>query len=461
MMSTFFPSKFLMSLAREASLAELALPSEVNALVGQYYPGPVFFVSYSTEKVARDDVVLAYQQDASEIRRLKSFGSFDARIGMHRLGGHLLGLLRQLYQRSIGPALLTHVQSKMAVLVRKLQTLDRQATIVEPRELRSFSSHYLMEYLQALRATLDGVAGDPSNNGETLEDEREVTGMGQGWVIDGARSRPILTEDPPAADERLLGRPAFGRLFADFDMALKEAPLATIDGSMGPNSGPARSGVAADFAHAVTDIAAKQCRDVLRPLQRQALARAEHIAKNLTQAAESALQRRKGWQTNATGDSLAILRAPFFLALVNDMVHDFIDLQAARCAAALEADFVATANFVPVATNLFSGRMPQDELGELQRIKECASTVLDTLRAHFRDNTKLKLHEYLIDPLFLPLQSYVLSRVSLLHPDDIEAAFEPEATKARLVIAKTELEEEMRLENELVRIVKSNLEINM
>jgi hypothetical protein len=47
----------------------------------------------------------------------------------------------------------------------------------------------------------------------------------------------------------------------------------------------------------------------------------------LTQAAESALQKRKGWQTNAAGDSLAILRAPYFLALLHDIVNDFIDLQ--------------------------------------------------------------------------------------------------------------------------------------
>jgi hypothetical protein len=43
--------------------------------------------------------------------------------------------------------------------------------------------------------------------------------------------------------------------------------------------------------------------------------------------------------------------------------------QATHCTSALEADFMATVNFVPVSINLFSGKMPHDEMGELQKIK--------------------------------------------------------------------------------------------
>lgn len=299
------------------ALAEFTLTSEANALVGLPSPARVFFVSFSTEKVTRSSVLSLYESDVDALKRLKTNHALDARVGLPKLGAHLHQLTWSMYQRVLVPRLLAQVTTTTGRLEHALASVQRQLDSLAPQELRAFASRYLMEYLHAFRAALSGVAGDPrcladargarahhsfcsptacSTNGETLSEERKATGMGHGWSI-GSRA-PVRVESSavPRAKVKLVGRPAFERLLAEFASAVDAAPLETSLQS-GANAGPGRSGVAADMAQSSTDVAVSVARVMLRPLVLAALKRASHIAQKLTAATESAMMHRKAWQT--------------------------------------------------------------------------------------------------------------------------------------------------------------------
>lgn len=442
-----------------AALSQLTLTHEANALVGQAFPTPVFFVTFGADKVVREEVVASSKEDVLAMKNFQTNIAYEGRVGIQQLGQHIQNVNWQVYSRTLVPQLQSHVNSKMLPLRQQLQVVTRQLQTVEPSQLRAYASLYLMEYLLSFRDAVLGIAGDPLNNGETVEEERESCGLtNSGWRV-APRGQLLMTDEPPYADERLLGVPAMRRLSSDFELAVKAAPLMEgVDRKFGGNCGPARSGVPADFALTVSDLVTKRCGDMLRPLMKQVLTRALHITKNLTRATESAMMHRKSWQTNAHGDSVAILRAPFFHSLVRNIVDDFLDMQKSKCMAALEDSFQALMSFVCLPANLFGGPLPMEEEVELNFILDRAKQVVESLRDQFGQNCKYVLHEHMVEPLFTQVQNYVQARVAAIPTGDIEATLEPEAARARLYIERVAIEEELSLNEELRSMIKMNVD---
>jgi hypothetical protein len=430
-------------------LSELTLTAEVNDLIGQSHPLPVFFVSYSKEKNVAEDVIAKNDADIEALKRLKSFGAFDSRVGIKRLAKQVQKISHQIYQRNLDPLILSQINHDSAKLNLELTNVESKIASIEPSELRGFASRYLMEYLQNFRQALNGVGGDPFVNGETLEEERESVGMTSSrWTINPRTHVPVDAAGVANAGEKLLGRGAFVRLMADMETAIKKAPLDSVDRSFFANTGPARSGLEPDFAYAASDTASVRASQLLRPILLKAVERAAHIARNLTGAAEWGVT-----QTRA-GGSHAISHAPFFYATVRDVVLDFVDQQSKKCCQALDDEIKATA-FLPLS--LMRSPAPIDEDLELKKVEKMTGSVLETLRERLLESGKLILFENLFNPLTGDIQNFVQSRMALIHFEEIESSLEPDSARARLMEEKCRLEQEAALSQEYMRIFNLNV----
>lgn len=435
------------------ALKEYTLTSEVNGLLGQQYPAPTFYVSFSEEKNSREDILAAHSKDSKSLKELKAFHSYDEKVGMPKLGVYIQRTSHQIFQRTVAPTIKAQISSRVVKTKHKLEQNAAMQRTIQPSELRAFSSRYLMDYLHAFKAALNGSAGDPLLNGETLAEEKEALGLGQGWLISASLRTPLECSDKSVTnkDTRVLGRKAFVRLMDDLDNAVKAAPLSDVSASLLSSCGPARSGLKPDFAMAASDVAAKRCRDVLFPILSDALKRAAHICKNLTNAAESAMRKR------LSRSNSAISHAPFFHAAIRDIVHDFVDLQVSRCSASLEDEFRSTSCIPLHLEALLSGSQPTTEESELQKIGSLSSNVVEELRARILEDTKLKLFEYLLNPLGEVVQNFVQSKISSIHFEEIESMLEPEAARARLMEEQIRYDQDQKMNNEYTRIFNQNI----
>jgi hypothetical protein len=436
-------------------LAELTLTPEVNAFLGQEVALPVFFVSFSAEKNSPGDLRSRMEADGAALKRLKSFGEYDARVGMQRLGLRVQSVTHEMYRRSIAPVVLSQINRLGAKLAADQRRVESQIASIQPEQLRGIASRYLAHYLQHFRAALQGTGGDPAVHGETLAEERAGVGMQSDlWNVNPRLAVVVAPGEVPHSSAKLLGKGAFLRLMSDLSGAVSKAPLTTSpasDAALLANSGPARSGLEPDFAFAASDVASKRAREVLRPLLVSAVLRASHIAKQLTEAAEAgaAIEQRRG-------DGAVITHAPFFFAMIRDLVHEFVDRHAARCTQAVDDEFRATA-FLPLSLLRQAKPATTEEEEELARVGVMATGVLEELRSRLLEAARLALVEHLLEPLGEELERHVVSRMALVRQEEVEASLEPEAARARLLEEQCRLQQEAALVTEYLRIFQTHI----
>jgi predicted nucleotidyltransferase len=100
--------------------------------------------------------------------------------------------------------------------------------------------------------------------------------------------------------------------------------------------------------------------------------------------------------------------------------------------------------------------LPKDEAEELERLNAMSNGILDELKVRLLEATRLALMEHVLEPLDEKVQTFVASRMSELPIEDVEAALQPEAVRARLLEEKCRLEQEAVLVSECVRIFEGH-----
>jgi arginine repressor len=101
---------------------------------------------------------------------------YDANIGIHALRRHVLNLTWKSYQESI-PRILKHLRAKKIDAEKRIKEVDSQLNSLDSSKLRSIASNYVVNFLQVVERLIAGTSeGNPSVNGQTLEEEKNANG---------------------------------------------------------------------------------------------------------------------------------------------------------------------------------------------------------------------------------------------------------------------------------------------
>lgn len=98
-------------------------------------------------------------------------------IGSLAMRKHVFEIALKKYQDSI-PDLLKQVRQLKKARSDNLHFIQQQIRTLDNNKLRSLASNYASDYLQYLVALLQGsLEGNPAINGQTLEEEKAITGF--------------------------------------------------------------------------------------------------------------------------------------------------------------------------------------------------------------------------------------------------------------------------------------------
>ena len=89
---------------------------------------------------------------------------------------HIFNLTWKSYQESI-PRILKHLRAKKVEAEKKIKEVETQLNGLDSSKLRSIASNYVVNFLQVIERLIAGTSeGNPSVNGQTLEEEKNANG---------------------------------------------------------------------------------------------------------------------------------------------------------------------------------------------------------------------------------------------------------------------------------------------
>jgi hypothetical protein len=212
---------------------------------------------------------------------------------------------------------------------RKIKGLELQLATLDSSKLRSIASNYVVNFLQVVERLIAGTSeGNPSVNGQTLEEERNAHGEGD-WM--DLYHRPIQVEPEEWKisywDNKLYGGQQFERLLAEYRAVVDRTriPEITMD-DVATAAGINKLNNIPNYAWAASDLAQQKSQDAFAPLIEQLTNRAVFIFKRLTDITEKILEgRKKKWMEELGGHVDDVEHYPYFTYHVKDLYFKFID----------------------------------------------------------------------------------------------------------------------------------------
>jgi len=434
---------------------------EVNKFLSQTLPDvKTFFVTLPTggvrDKFSESDkfqnkIYQAYRRDINALEQLQFDKRYESFIGVHALRKYVLNLTWKSYQESI-PRILKQFRAKKVESERKIKEVEHQQQSLDNHKLRSIASNYVVNFLQVVEKLISGTSeGNPSVNGQTLEEEKSSCGMGD-WV--DLYNQPTRFEPEewkiPYWDNKIYGGQQFERLLAEFKAISGRTAIPEVTGDdIATAAGISKLNNVPNYAWAASDLAQQKSQDAFVPLIEQLTSRAVYIMKRLTEISEKVLEGRKKKYLEDMGFSSTddVDRYPYFTYHVKDLYFKFVDNAAKICKEKCLDEFYSTKTIYWDLTSEYSDRQLPLERNDLEDTKTAvvhlATELFSELRDRITRNVLLKFYNFFLVPMQNELWNEIQGKVNTLPESALEQIFEVQQTKDKLKDTSKQFQEEL------------------
>jgi len=358
----------------------------------------------------QEKIYQSYKRDMQTLEQLQYDKRYESYIGIHNLRKYVLNVAWKSYQESI-PRILKHLRAKKVETEKQIKQLNAQLDSLDSSKLRSLASNYVVNFLQIVEKLISGTSeGNPSVNGQTLEEEKLAHGDGE-WV--DLYNRVIRFEPEewniPYWDNKLYGGQQFERLLAEY----KSVSVHTLMSDVAPDDVATAAGInklnnIPNYAWAASDLAQQKAQDAFVPLIEQLTSRAVYIMKRLTDISEKVLEsRKKKWNedlhTVASNNVDDIDRYPYFTYHVKDLFNKFVESTAKQCKEKCLDEFYSTRTIYWDLTSEFSNRnLPlerNDQEDTKKQVINLSTELFNELRDRITRNVMLKFYNFFLVPM--------------------------------------------------------------
>jgi len=422
-----------------------------------------FFVTLPNHKIRarfseavryQEKINQAYKRDMQSLEQFQYDKRYERNIGVHPFRRYILNIVWKSYQDNI-PRILKHLRSKRTTAESALNDLQKQSGSLDSTMLRSIASNYTVTFLQINEKLISGTSeGNPSVNGQTLEEEKSQQGDGGEWV--DLYNRPIKFDPEewgiPYWNSKLYGGQQFERLMAEFKAVSDNTKISevTMD-DVATATGINKLNNIPNYAWAASDLASQKSQDALVPLIEQLCERAVYIMKRLADVADKVIDSRKknrignnrssnvlfGNASNS-GNSIDmdnIDQYPYFTHHVKDLYYKFIEQTAKVCKEKCLDEFYSTRTIYWELTEHPDQSLPHlrnDHQDTKAAVDHLATQLFDSIRVRITKNVLLKFYNFFLVPMQTDLWNEIQAKITCLSNDNLEQIFEVNATRDQL-----------------------------
>ncbi|EFA84098.1 dynamin like protein [Heterostelium album PN500] len=410
-----------------------------------------FFVTIPNHKIRarfsepanfQEKLTQAYKRDMNALEQLQYDKRYERNIGVHPFRRYILNITWKYHQDAV-PRILKHLRSKRQSAESSLSDLQKQSASLDSTMLRAVASNYTVTFLQITEKLLAGTSeGNPSVNGQTLDEEKQQQGDGGDWV--DLYNRPIKFDAEewgiPYWNSKLYGGQQFERLMGEFKAVCDNTKITevTLD-DVATASGINKLNNIPNYAWAACDLAQQKSQDALVPLIEQLCERAVYIMKRLADVTDKVIDSRKKNRVTSTAirafDIENIDQYPYFTHHVKDLFYKFIEHSAKVCKEKCMDEFYSTRTIYWELTEHPDQSLPflrTDHQDTKSTVELLTTQLFDTIRKRITKNVLLKFYNFFLVPMQTDLWTEIQGKITCLANESLEQIFEVNATKEQL-----------------------------
>ncbi|KAM9991405.1 hypothetical protein ACTFIZ_004805 [Dictyostelium cf. discoideum] len=418
--------------------------------------------SYSEANRFQEKIYQAHKRDMHALEQLQYDKRYERTIGVAPLRRYILNIVWKSYQDTI-PRILKHLRSKRQTAEATLNELQKQSSSLDSTKLRSIASNYTVTFLQITEKLLSGTSeGNPSANGQTLEEEKSQQGDCGEWVDAYKEAIYIDPEEwnIPYWSSKLYGGQQLERLMAEFKAVCDNSKISEVKmDDIATASGINKLNNIPNYAWAASDLTSLISRDTFVPLIEQLCERAMYIMKRLTDIADKVIDSRRKSRcigsspfgglnninssnnninindrlSNTDMDSLD--QYPFFTHHVKNLYYDFVHRAAKGCKEKCMDEFYSSRTIYWELTEHPDSSLPSirnDHHETKTAVCQLATKLFDSIRQRITKNVLLKLYNFFLVPMQTDLWNEIQAQITCLSNEQLEQLFEVQATREQL-----------------------------
>lgn len=394
---------------------------------------------------------------------------YGKQIGIFNLKLHLEKLLQEKYLASVSPTL-NLLDSMIDSSRAELEAVKKE---MEESDMEN-QKHKVISFVKAFASLVDrllqgSVIGDPNKYGQTLEEERIASGMGEWKVKDFDISSVVDENDIPNKDFKIYGGAQYYRLMSEFSLIAHsiEFPKTSLN-EVVSCLGISKSHNVPSYETAASDIVQIKTRTTLIPLASIVLKRCIYIMKRLFDIAYAIISSKHKSSSPSSfiqigeEDNYSVISEyEQFGNVLRSVYDDFVKRVAIECEKKIYDDFETFTKILDF--DLLSGikEMAKDynylsptieetkervsnimnENGKLffedesqlgprngndyayKRVLMMAGKLFAGVRFFFIKHVRSKFNAFFLDPMFSSLGSHLISYFSQLTPENYEEIF--------------------------------------
>ncbi|EGG22757.1 dynamin like protein [Cavenderia fasciculata] len=407
---------------------------------------------YSEPAAFQEKLTQAFRRDMHSLEQFQYDKRYERTIGVHPFRRYMLNIVWKSYQDAI-PRILKHLRSRCQNAQLTLNELQKQSLSLDSTKLRAVASNYTVTFLQIVEKLLSGTSeGNPSVNGQTLEEEKSQQGDGGDWV--DLYNRPIKFDPEEWGisywNSKLYGGQQFERLMGEFKAVCDNTKITevTLD-DVATASGINKLNNIPNYAWAACDLAQQKSQDALVPLIEQLCERAIYIMKRLAEVTDKVVDTRRknrgganlsvisrqSSSSNSTFDLENIDQYPYFTHHVRDIFFKFIEQTAKVCKEKCMDEFYSTRTIYWELTEHPDQNLPflkADHQDTKSTVEHLTTQLFDTIRKRITKNVLLKFYNFFLVPMQTDLWTEIQGKITCLSSESLEQIFEVNATKELL-----------------------------
>ncbi|EGC34991.1 hypothetical protein DICPUDRAFT_34090 [Dictyostelium purpureum] len=401
--------------------------------------------SFSEPNRFQEKIYQAHKRDMHALEQLQYDKRYERSIGVQPLRKYILNIVWKSYQDTI-PRILKHLRAKRQNAEATLNELQKQYSSLDATKLRSIASNYTVTFLQITEKLLSGTSeGNPSANGQTLEEEKAHQGDCGEWVD---AYKETINIDPeewgiPYWNSRLYGGQQLERLMAEFKAVCDNSKISEVKmDDIATASGINKLNNIPDYAWAASDLTSLISRDTFVPLIEQLCERAMYIMKRLTDIADKVIDSRKKSRVGFNGrlssnnvDMDNIDQYPFFTHHVKNLYYDFVHRASKGCKEKCMDEFYSSRTIYWELTEHPDSSLPSirsDHHETKTAVCQLATKLFDSIRQRITKNVLLKLYNFFLVPMQTDLWNEIQAQITCLTNEQLEQLFEVQATREQL-----------------------------
>ncbi|KAM9972138.1 hypothetical protein ACTFIW_003491 [Dictyostelium discoideum] len=421
--------------------------------------------SYSEANRFQEKIYQAHKRDMHALEQLQYDKRYERTIGVAPLRRYILNIVWKSYQDTI-PRILKHLRSKRQTAEATLNELQKQSSSLDSTKLRSIASNYTVTFLQITEKLLSGTSeGNPSANGQTLDEEKSQQGDCGEWVDAYKEAIYIDPEEwnIPYWSSKLYGGQQLERLMAEFKAVCDNSKISEVKmDDIATASGINKLNNIPNYAWAASDLTSLISRDTFVPLIEQLCERAMYIMKRLTDIADKVIDSRRKSRcigsspfggnglnninsggnnsinindrlSNTDMDSLD--QYPFFTHHVKNLYYDFVHRAAKGCKEKCMDEFYSSRTIYWELTEHPDSSLPSirnDHHETKTAVCQLATKLFDSIRHRITKNVLLKLYNFFLVPMQTDLWNEIQAQITCLSNEQLEQLFEVQATREQL-----------------------------